>query len=76
MANGETRPCCVGSLRELAGDIRTQSVAEIYQGPKLSKFNADFRNGDLCDDCRTCPVKTMRPVKDMQQLRDLVQSYV
>lgn len=35
MANGETRPCCVGTLRELAGDIRTQSVAEIFQGPKL-----------------------------------------
>lgn len=76
MANGETRPCCVGSLQELAGDIRTQSVAEIFQGPKLNKFNADFRNGDLCDDCRTCPVKTMRPVRDMQQLRNLVQSYV
>jgi len=64
-ANGETRPCCVGSMQELAGDIRTQSVAEIFQGPKLAKFNVDFRNGDLCADCRTCPVKIERPLWDL-----------
>ncbi len=65
MANGDTRPCCVNSMSELAGDIRTQSVKEIYQGNKLGKFTADFRQGVMCEDCRHCEVKGERPISDL-----------
>lgn len=65
MANGETRPCCVGNMRTLAGDTRVQSVKEIYQNGALAQFNADFRAGNLVEDCRTCPVKEKRKMKDI-----------
>jgi len=64
-ANGDVRPCCMLTLRELAGDSRQQGVAEIFQGPTLAKFIADFRQGNLCDDCRACPVKQTVRMKDL-----------
>ena len=65
MANGETRPCCIYSLPELAGDARTQSVKEIYQGEKLARFSADFRKGVLCEECQSCRVKGIRPLREL-----------
>jgi radical SAM protein with 4Fe4S-binding SPASM domain len=64
-ANGDVRPCCMLTLRELAGNSARQGVAEIFQGPALAKFTADFHQGSLCEDCRACPIKQTVRMKDL-----------
>lgn len=63
--NGETRPCCVTTMKDFVGSFPDQSVRDIYQGPTIAKFNADFRNGTLTEDCRVCPVKKMVPLSQL-----------
>ena len=64
-ADGRARPCCIYDMKAFVGDAKSQTVAEIFRGPTLEKFNTEFRAGNLCDDCQKCDVKAMTSLKSL-----------
>ncbi len=56
--NGDVLPCCDASGTALAlGDIQTQSLAEIWAGPRLAALRESLAAGRLTAPCRACQDK-------------------
>ena len=56
LVSGESAACCVDHEGEVyLGDVKTQSVAEIWEGQKLAAIREGFREGrathELCQGC-------------------------
>ena len=61
-ANGKVLPCCIAPFAHhdfagmILGDLRTQSMEEIWRGEKYRQFRARLDSDDPHPCCRTCGV--------------------
>lgn len=53
--SGLVMPCC--SSQMVLGDLRTQSFAEIWNGPKYQRLRATVNSAAPLHDCKYCPTR-------------------
>ena len=56
LSDGKVGACvCVDLESEIkVGDIQTQTLSEIWAGPQIRKYRAEWRKGDLPEVCKQC----------------------
>ena len=65
-ADGPVRPCC--RTTQDVGDLRTETLEEILNGPKLRKFREDLLSGNLeGGPCMHCPAAPQVPVAEFRR---------
>ena len=50
--NGEVRTCCGSHF--VFGNLRTQPIEEIWNGPKFQSYRKQFINGEIPPSCENC----------------------
>ncbi len=65
-AHGEVRPCCAYDYP--IGDLHTESLEEVLNGPKLRKFRQDLLSGNLEEHlCKHCSMRPQIAVGEFQR---------
>lgn len=56
---GNIYPCCVEWGKKMPlGNIKDQSLKELWNGEMISKLRKQIMSGELCDICKTCLFRT------------------
>ncbi|MFZ0479000.1 MAG: radical SAM protein, partial [Terriglobales bacterium] len=65
-AHGEVRPCC--AINYAVGDLRTEPLEEILNGPKVRQFRQNLLSGHLEGTlCMHCSMQPQIPVREFRR---------
>ena len=74
-ANGEVVPCCVDWKRvNIIGNIRKESVAEVWQGRKLRRLRLLHLSGckDKIEPCKTCTMNAYNDTDNIDKYATMI----
>jgi radical SAM protein with 4Fe4S-binding SPASM domain len=77
-SNGEVQACgCESSINApalIVGDIRQQTLSEIWNGPRMRALRESFTNGTLNPNCLRCDYYYQKPDFHMPDMRRLAKT--
>ncbi|GDY01593.1 radical SAM protein [Planctomycetota bacterium] len=59
--DGNVHPCCRAPDELLMGNVKDQSIEQIWNGPKYQEFRRRMFAGEYTQSCRSCDVLTANP---------------
>jgi len=51
---GEAYPCCLGEMQHPIGNMRTNTLEEIWNGDRFNELREGHKTGDYPDYCKSC----------------------
>jgi len=69
--DGSVLPCCIGDHNKPLGNVRNNTVKEIWNSDQYKTMRLKMLNGERCDECSACYHSEDNGIKSSRQVKNL-----